>query len=137
VALFYADASALVKLVRDEPESSALRTFLVDADLVSSELILTEVPRAIRRAAARDPRLDFEHLTTRAGEIVDGLGLLPVDRAVLLAAGALAEPALRALDAIHIAAATDLLPLDGFVTYDERQAAAARLAGLRTVSPGA
>jgi hypothetical protein len=137
VALFYADASALVKLVRDEPESSALRTFLVDADLVSSELILTEVPRAIRRAAARDPRLDFEQLTTRAGEIVDGLGLLPVDRAVLLAAGALAEPALRALDAIHIAAATDLLPLDGFVTYDERQAAAARLAGLRTVSPGA
>jgi hypothetical protein len=56
---------------------------------------------------------------------------------VLLAAGALAEPALRALDGIHIASATDLLPLDGFVTYDERQAAGARLAGLRTVSPGA
>jgi hypothetical protein len=30
-----------------------------------------------------------------------------------------------------------LAPLDGFVTYDERQAAAARLAGLRTMSPGA
>ena len=57
MALFYADASALVKLVRDEPESLALRTFLTDADLVSSELVLTEVPRAIRRAAARDPRL--------------------------------------------------------------------------------
>jgi hypothetical protein len=40
------------------------------------------------------------------------------------------------LDAIHVAAAIDLAPLDGFVTYDERQAAAARLAGLRTVSPG-
>jgi len=26
--------------------------------------------------------------------------------------------------------------VDGFVSYDERQAAAARLAGLRTVSPG-
>ena len=52
--LFYADASALVKLVRDEPESHTLRTFLVDADLVSCELVLTEIPRAIRRAAAHD-----------------------------------------------------------------------------------
>ncbi len=137
MALFYADASALVKLVRDEPESHALRAFLVDADLVSSELVLAEVPRAIRRAAAQDPRLALDILMTRAGEIVDAVALLQLDRALLLAAGAFAEPALRALDAIHIAAAVDLLPLDGFLTYDERQAAAARLAGLRTLSPGA
>jgi len=136
VALFYADASALVKLVRDEPESPALRTFLTGADLVSSELVLTEVPRAIRRAAALDPRLILDVLMVRAGELIDSLGLLPLDRALLLAAGAFAEPALRALDAIHIAAAVDLTPLDGFVSYDERQAAAARLAGLRTMSPG-
>jgi predicted nucleic acid-binding protein len=136
VALFYADASALVKLVRDEPESGPLLAFLADSDLVSSELVLTEVPRAIRRAAARDPRLTLDVLVGRAGETLDGVGLLPLDRALLLAAGALAEPALRALDAIHVASAVDLGPLDGFVTYDERQAAAARLAGLRTFSPG-
>jgi predicted nucleic acid-binding protein len=53
-----------------------------------------------------------------------------------LAAGALAEPALRALDAIHVAAAVEASPLDAFVSYDVRQAAAARLAGLRTVHPG-
>lgn len=137
MALFYADASALVKLVRDEPESAPLRAFLADADLVSCELVLTEVPRAIRRAAAEDPRLSLDVLIVRAGELVDALGLRPLDRALLLAAGALAEPALRALDAIHVAAAVDLDPLDGFVSYDERQAAAARLAGLRTFSPGA
>ena len=68
--------------------------------------------------------------------MLDAVALLPLDRALLLAAGALAEPALRALDAIHVAAAIDAAPLDGFVSYDERQAAAARLAGLRTVSPG-
>jgi len=136
VALFYADASALVKLVRDEPESDVLRAFLADADIVSSELVLTEVPRAIRRAAARDPRLALDVLMDRAGESLDGVALLPLERALLLAAGAFAEPALRALDAIHVAAAVDLAPLDGFVTYDERQAAAARLAGLRTMSPG-
>ena len=137
MALFYADASALVKLVRDEPESPALRTFLTGADLVSSELVLTEVPRAIRRAAALDPRLILDVLMVRAGELIDSLGLVPLDRPLLLAAGAFAEPALRALDAIHIAAAVDLALLDGFVSYDERQAAAARLAGLRSMSPGA
>jgi predicted nucleic acid-binding protein len=137
VPLLYADASALVKLVRDEPESGPLRTFLVDADLVSCELVLAEVPRAIRRAAADDPGLDLSVLIERAGELLDALGLLPLDRALLLAAGALSEPALRALDAIHVAAAVDLAPHDGFLTYDERQAAAARLAGLRTMSPGA
>lgn len=135
MTLVYADASALVKLVRDEPESAALRTFLAEADVVSSELVLAELPRAIRRAAARDPRLPLELLTARADEVLDTLALLPVDRAILSAAGALAEPALRALDAIHVAAAVDVSPLDAFVSYDERQSAAARLAGLRTLRP--
>jgi len=137
LALFYADSSALVKLTRDEPESSALRTFLADADLVSCELVLTEVPRAIRRAAASDPRLPLDRLLARAGELLDAVALLPLDRGLLLAAGALAEPALRALDAIHVVAAVDLSPLDAYVSYDERQAAAARLVGMRTVQPGA
>ena len=137
MALFYADASALVKLVRDEPESNALRGFLAEDDLVSCELVLTEVARAIRRAASVDPRLPLEVLIERAGELLDAVALLPLDRGVLAAAGALDEPVLRALDAIHVVAAIDLSPLDAFVSYDERQTAAARLAGLRTVQPGA
>jgi predicted nucleic acid-binding protein len=42
---------------------------------------------------------------------------------------------LRPLDAIHLAAAIDLSPIDGFVSHDERHSAAARLAGLCTVAP--
>lgn len=136
MSLFYLDASALVKLVRAEPETAELRAFLAGDDLLSSELTLTEVPRAIRRAAADDPELAPEPLITRAGEVLDAVALLPVDRPLLAAAGALEEPGLRALDAIHLAAAIDLSPIDAFVSYDERQSAAARLAGLRTVSPG-
>jgi predicted nucleic acid-binding protein len=136
VAIVYADASALVKLVRKETESRALRTYLAGADLVSSELVLTEVPRAVRRAAAGDPSLPLELLLERAGELIDALALRPLDRPLLLGAGALAEPGLRALDAIHVASAVDLDPIEAFVTYDERQAAAARLAGLRTLAPG-
>ena len=134
--LLYADASALVKLIRDEPESPALRAYLADADLVSCELVLTEVPRAIRRAALHDPLLPLDLLIARAGDTLDLLALLPLDGGLLATAGALAEPALRALDAIHVAAAASLSPLDAFLSYDERQAAAARLAGIRTQAPG-
>ena len=105
--------------------------------MVSSELILTEIPRAIRRAAAQDPALPLDLLLERAGGLVDAVALRPLDGALLAGAGALSEPALRALDAIHVASAVDLDPIEAFVTYDERQAAAARLAGLRTVAPGA
>jgi uncharacterized protein len=130
VALYYLDASALVKLIRVEPESAVLRTFLAGDDLISSELALTEVPRAIRRAVAVDPALPLEPLLERAGELFEAIALLPTERALLAAAGALAEPRLRSLDAIHIASA-----LDAFVSYDAGQSAAARLAGLRTVAP--
>jgi uncharacterized protein len=137
VALFYLDASALVKLVRDEPETAVLRAYLEGADLVSSELVLTEVPRAIRRATAGDPRLPLDRLTERAADLLEAVALLPLDHSLLVAAGALPEPALRALDAIHVAAAIDLGVIDAFVSYDERQSAAARLAGLRTAAPAA
>jgi uncharacterized protein len=135
VALFYCDASALVKLVREEPESVALRAFLDGADLVSSELVLAEVQRAIRRAAADDPRLSLEQLLEQAGELLEAIAMLPLEDSILMAAGALEEPVLRTLDAIHLAAALALSPLDAFVSYDERQSAAARLVGLRTVTP--
>jgi len=136
VTLFYADSSALVKIVREEPETKVLRAFFAEADIVSCELVLAELPRAIRKAVALDPGLPLEPLIDQAAEIINTLGLIPLDRPLLLAAGALAEPALRTLDAIHVAAAIEANPLDAFVTYDERQAAAARLAGLRTVQPG-
>ncbi|HET6570621.1 MAG TPA: type II toxin-antitoxin system VapC family toxin [Solirubrobacterales bacterium] len=136
MAVLYADASALVKLVREEAESGALRAYLDGADLVSSELVLTEIPRAARRAIAQDPALPLDLLLERTAELIDVLALLPLDRVLLEGAGALAEPALRALDAIHVASAVALDPIEAFVTYDERQAAAARLAGLRTISPG-
>jgi predicted nucleic acid-binding protein len=133
--LFYADASALVKLVIEEPESDALRNFLGDANLVSCELALTEVPRAIRRVVAEDEPQLLDALIKQSKEMLDALALVPLDSALLIAAGALSESYLRALDAIHVAAAIEVTPSEAFISYDERQSAAARLAGLRTVSP--
>jgi len=95
------------------------------------------MPPGFQRAAAVDPELPLDVLLNRTGELVDAVALRPLDRALLAGAGSLTEPALRALDAIHVATAVDLHPIDAFVTYDERQAAVARLAGLRTIAPGA
>lgn len=134
--LFYADSSALVKLVHRETETDALRAGLEGTELVSSELALTEIPRALQRLAAANPKFALRPALRRAGELIEALALYPVDRPLLRGAGALAEPALRTLDAIHVASAVELGPVDAFVTYDERQAAVARLAGLKTMSPG-
>lgn len=134
--LFYADASALMKLARKEKESASLRSYLRDADVVSSELLLVELPRAARRVAASDPEFRLEPLLKSTYGVIDEVALQPLDEALLFGAGALTEPALRSLDAIHVISAVAAHPVDAFVTYDERQAAAARLAGLRTVAPG-
>ena len=57
----------------------------------SSELVLAEVPRAIRRSAAQDPRLALDIMMARAGETLDAIGLCTLDRALPLSAGALAR----------------------------------------------
>lgn len=137
MSLFYADASALAKLVLDEPESAALRAFAREDLLTSCEISVTEVLRALTRNLQNDPTLVPEVVREQATRVLDAIPLAPVEYELLVAAGRLPEPSLRALDAIHIAAALSLDGLDGFVTYDVRQAAGARLAGLRTFSPGA
>lgn len=135
--LFYVDASALVKITANEQGAEDLALYLEGAELTSSELVLTEVPRALRRMAARIPGFPLKDVLERAGELLGSVALRPADDASLIGAGMLAEPALRSLDAIHVVTAVYLHPIDAFVTYDKRQAAAARLAGLRTVAPGA
>jgi predicted nucleic acid-binding protein len=68
--------------------------------------------------------------------VLGALALLPLEREVLRTAGAFDAPLLRALDAIHIAAALAVADaIEAFVSYDERQIEAARLAGLPLVSP--
>lgn len=125
-----------MKLIRDERETATLQTFIRDAELISCALVLTEVPRAVRRAAASEPRLPLDALIAHVGDLIDVFALVPLDEALLEVAGALEAPALRSLDAIHVAAAASVSPISAFVSYDERQSAAGRLAGLRTAAPG-
>jgi predicted nucleic acid-binding protein len=59
-----------------------------------------------------------------------------VSTRMLTEAGAIEQPFLRTLDAIHLAAAASLrTSLAAFVTYDKKLAAAAQEAGLPALSP--
>lgn len=129
--VFYLDSSALMKLVRVEHESAALRNFVSSVGRVSSDLAFVELSRTARRISA-EPK---EMLQT-VSKVIAATALVPLNRQIAISASDIEEPGLRALDAIHIATALALPSADGFVTYDERQAAAARLCGLDVFAPG-
>lgn len=122
----YVDTSALLKAVVDEDWSEAFTEHVQDDLLMSSGVLVTE----LHRAAAR---LGVEHATI--SRLLDWIDMIEVTPALLARAGMLPHPSLRSLDAIHIASAM-VGAADEFVTYDDRQADAARAAGLVVVSPG-
>ena len=133
--MIFVDSSALFKLVKFEPESSAFSSFVGDTDLVGSELLLTEVRRAAITQSALEPHPNDDELFSRAEWICSQVSLVPVDAEVLIAAGGLRPASLRSLDAIHLASAL-ISEADVFISYDRRQAEAAREAGLNVVTPG-
>ena len=120
-SLVYLDASAIVKLVVRERESSALFDWLrARPERVSSVVSHVEVLRALRRAGASATAL------RRAADLIERISLMPVDRPVLEAASEIEPRELRSLDAIHLATALSLGgDLAGLVTYDTRLASAA------------
>jgi hypothetical protein len=123
----YLDASAIVKLVRVEPESlGMLRWYQESERIVTSRVGVIETRRAARRGDA-DP--------TRLAEVIERLEVFEPDADVDVRAGAIAPMTLRTLDAIHLATALAIPGLASFVTYDDRLAEAARNVGLPVVRP--
>lgn len=119
------------RLSVSETGTAALRAWLPPGlDLVSCGLIRTELVRAVRRVApdrVRDARV-----------VLDGLFLLAVPTSTFESAGRLAPDGLRNLDALLLAAALKMGDdLEGIVAYGTTFAEAARLQGLRVLTPGA
>jgi predicted nucleic acid-binding protein len=125
----YLDSSALVKLVIEEPESTALRRHLRRRrPLVSSALARTEVLRAVL--------LEGDTAIARAYDVLSSVELIRVNDRVLNAAGVLQPVDVRSLDAIHLATAQRLgSELNQLIAYDDRLLAAARALGLKTLAP--
>ena len=131
MSLYYADTSAVIKLLVEETDSKAFAAFYDahnDAEWVSSALLRIEVTRAVTRA--------MPALLPDARDMLLAFSCIAIDDDIV--EGAMNEPdrSLRSLDAIHLATARILAPeLDALVTYDDRLLTAATDAGLVTVSP--
>ena len=122
--LVYLDTSAYVKLLLQEDGHEELRNELPQWDgYVSSMLLGVEAIRACSRYG-------WDRAET-ARSWLQGICLLPLDDAILDAAGELEPPMLRALDAIHLATALTVKEEVGaFFSYDERLRGAAAGMGL-------
>jgi predicted nucleic acid-binding protein len=128
--LVYADSSALVKLVIEEPESAALERHLDGAPvLATSRLALVEVPRA---TALANPAPEVQGETQ---SLLASCMLIDVSDGVLRAAAGLTSGSVRTLDAIHLASALRT-EADELLAYDRRLAAAGAECGLAVASPG-
>lgn len=132
--MLYLDTSALVKLVRPEPESNALAAWLnarAGEAAVTSVLTEVELARAIRRSSP-DRLADVAAVLAR-------LARFEIDAAIRATAAAYTDPGLRSLDAIHLATADQLRSsgktISSFVTYHSRLARAANSAGFAAQVP--
>ena len=126
----YLDTGALVKLVVAQPETAALRAWLVEQSepYVSCDLARTELLRIMREVAPN--RVAMARL------VLDSLVLTEVTADIFEAAGRLDTGVMNCRDAVHLAAALDLGDdLDSLVTYNDRLASGARSYGVPVTAP--
>ncbi|MCK6479952.1 MAG: type II toxin-antitoxin system VapC family toxin [Planctomycetes bacterium] len=140
--ILYAESSAVLSWLLDEPHAEPSREALSGADgVVASRLTLFECTRTIRRAESTGHlgSRPAAHAQALLAEVAARWELADISREVLAAAdrGFPLEP-LRSLDALHLGTALFLrqrLPDLAFLTLDDRIAANARLLGF-PVLPG-
>lgn len=130
--MIYLDATAMMKLIAQAPESQALTQYLsahTDTAWITCALTRAEV----LRATATLPAEATEH----AHHVLAGIDTVGVTDRLLDAAVALTPAPDRTTDALHIASALSAGPrLRTLVTYDPDLARAATAHHITTVRPG-
>jgi predicted nucleic acid-binding protein len=126
--LAYVEASAVVKLLRDDPEAGALTAALErHPEWVSAAVTEVESVRAARLAGVD---------VARAREQVARLRLLVPTEPIRRRAGELDPPGLPALAAVHLSTALDVREsLAAFYCYDDELRQAAEALGLPVAAP--
>ncbi len=130
----YVDSSALLKRYVDEPDSDTADALIAsDPSLLTARHTIVEVRRNLARLLG-----ERDAAAARSAFIEDlaAFGIVELDDTTCEAAAGIAElTGARTLDALHLAAAQRVggaaIP---FVTFDLRQAQAARMLGM-TVLP--
>lgn len=139
--ILYLDTSAWVKLYVAEPGSATVRTAVDEARLVATHLIaLVEMRAALgrKRRLGEAAEAQIEAARKAAEADWERFHRLPLDDAMVRRAGELADRhALRANDAVHLAAAETLQLAVGvpirFGCFDAALAAAAQESGMVVV----
>jgi uncharacterized protein len=128
MTMAYVDASALVKLVLDEPDAAPMRRWYIESDrIATSQIGAIETRRAVARKLGPEDRVET---------ILRSVSVVAIDPSIARAAATLPPSSLRTLAAIHLATALGLQgEIDAFVTYDDRLAEAARSLGLPVMRP--
>jgi predicted nucleic acid-binding protein len=129
----YVDSSALLKRYIDEPDSAAAAESLEsDPDLVTGRHTVVEVRRNLARLL-RPAELSRVKRTFSAD--LESFGIVELDAATCELAATIAETTgVRSLDALHLGAAQRVGGTGiGFLTFDLRQAQAARALGFSVV----
>jgi len=126
----YVDTSALLKRYVDEVDSDVAAELIAsDPVLVTSWVTAVETRRNLARLLDGRP---LRAAQTQLSEDLDAFAMVVCDEAVATAAATIGETlGVRSLDAIHLASAQRVQD-DGltFVTFDLRQAQAARSLGI-------
>ena len=133
--MIYFDSSALLKFIKPEKVSQALREWRVaqpaDSELVTSQLAVLKISRTLLRAG-----VDHQRVPYIGAQAVLGLFLVDVTSTVLTRARSYGIRRLGSLGAIHLATADPFLAeMTAFVTYDSELSAAAEEIGLPVVTP--
>jgi predicted nucleic acid-binding protein len=128
----YADSSAILKRYVDEPESErAAQALMSDPVLVTGRHTIVEVRRNLARLLA-----PTDATAARAAFVADlaSFAIVELDAGTCELAATIAEQTgVRTLDSLHLGAARRLGVGITFLTFDVRQAQAARSLGMTVV----
>ena len=126
---WYADSSAILKLLIAERESVDLADF-IDFTIKSSALTRVEIIRVLHKIAPEK--------IAQAQVILAGIDLTALNPAILSAAENFAPAiTLKSLDALHVASILFLgTSVEGLISYDKQMIKNAKELGIKVVSPG-
>ncbi len=129
----YVDSSALLKRYVDEPDSETADSLLrSDPSLVTGRHTIVEMRRNLARLLAER---DLPKARAAFTKDLNAFSIVELDEVTCEGAAAIAEvTGVRTLDAMHLSAAQRVGgPAVTFVTFDARQAQAARTLGFTVV----
>jgi len=130
----YVDSSALLKRYVDEADSADADTLLrADSVLLTGRHTIIDVRRNLARLLSGR---DLASARAAFANDLRSISIIELDEATCDSAALIAESTgVRSLDALHLAAAQRVsAPGVGFLTFDLRQAQAARSIGLTVVT---